>query len=128
MRTYIKVSTPLRKDLMSIFGLSRRSIYKALNSLVTNDKSELIRKYALAHGGEAVSELFVPKCKTVHDEDGGFAQIFDGGITVYVNTKDSTARITRGNLVLESFEDVTLIKWSAILQMAQDYADGKYQN
>lgn len=128
MRTYIRVSTPLRQDLMSIFGLSRRSIYKALNGLVSTEKSEKIRQYALAHGGEAVSEIFVPKCKTVHDEDGSFAQIFDGGITVWVNTKDSTARITRGSEELESFEDVTLNRWSAILQMAQDYADGKYQN
>lgn len=128
MRTYIRVNTPLRKDLMSIFGLSRRSIYKALNGLVNTPKSEKIREYALAHGGEAVSEIFVPQCKTVHDEDGRFAQIFDGGITVWVDTKDGTARITRGNEELESFDAVTLNKWSAILQMAQDYADGKYQN
>lgn len=128
MRTYIRVSTPLRKDLMSIFGLSRRSIYKALNGLVSTEKSERIRQYALSHGGEAVSEIFVPKCKTVHDEDGGFAQLFDGGITVWVNTKESTARITRGSEELESFKEVTMNKWSAILQMAQDYADGKFQN
>lgn len=128
MRTYIRISTPLRKDLMSIFGLSRRSIYKALNGLVTNDKSEQIRKYALSHGGETVSEVFVPKCKTIHHEDGCFTQVFDNGITVFVNTMDSTARITRGNLELETFKDVTLKKWSAILKMAQDYADGQYQN
>lgn len=128
MRTYIKVNTPLRQDLMSIFGLSRRSIYKALNGLVNTPKSEKIRQYALAHGGEAVSEIFVPKCKTAHAEDGSFVQIFAGGIAVWVNTKDSTARITQGSKELESFGEVTLNKWSSILRMAQDYADGKYQN
>lgn len=127
MRTYIKVSTPLRQDLMSIFGLSRRSIYKALNGLVNTPKSEKIRQYALSHGGEAVSEIFIPKCKTIHGEDGSFAQIFDGNITVWVNTQDSTARITRRGEELESFDEVTINKWSAILQMAQDYADGKIQ-
>lgn len=128
MRTYIRVSTPLRKDLMSIFGLSRRSIYKALNGLVSTEKSEKIRQYALDHGGEVVSEIFVPICKTIHDEDGSFAQVFDGGITVWMNTQDNTAKITLGEFELESFEDVTMNKWSAILQMAQDYADGKFQN
>ncbi len=128
MRTYIKVNTPLRKDLMSTFGLSRRSIYKALNGLVSTEKSEKIRQYALAHGGEAVSEIFVPQCKTIHNEDGSFAQIFDGNITVWMDTQDSTAKITRGDFELEYFTDVTMNKWSAILRMAQDYADGKYQN
>ena len=128
MRSYIRVSTPLRKDLMSIYGLSRRSIYKALNGLVNTPKSEQIRQYALTHGGEAVTEVFVPRCKTVHHEDGTFAQMFDGGVSVFVDAPRSIAQILCGDFVVEEFHNVTLTTWSAILQMAQDYADGKYQN
>jgi len=124
MRTYIKVDTSLRRDLMKIFDLSRKGVWMALNGVINSEKANQLRRYALANGGQYVREEFVPDCKTVHDEDGGFTQEFGGGVSVRVNTVDSTATISVREQVVERFGQVTLSMWSNILRLAQAYADG----
>ena len=124
MRTYIKVDAKLRKDLMSLFSMSRKSVWKALNGLTSSPRSSHVRQYALANGGRYVREDFIPTCKTRHTE-GKIIQEFAGGITVIVDTKADMAVIKRGESVLEDFEQVTLDMLSNILRMAQAYADGQ---
>ncbi|MBQ3722540.1 MAG: hypothetical protein II851_02410 [Bacteroidales bacterium] len=124
MRTYIKVDAKLRKDLMSIFTMSRMGVWKALNGLTSSEKSSQVRQYALANGGRYVREDFMPTCRT-RETEGEIIQEFAGGITVIVDTKASTAVIKRGKFILDSFDQVTLDMWSNILRMAQAYADGQ---
>ena len=124
MRTYIKVNAELRNDLMSIFSLSRMSIWKALNGLTNSEKSNQVRQYAIDHGGRYVREDFVPACKTVHHEDGSFIQQFAGGVSVQVTPKEALVTIIRDEVELESFKDATLNDWGNILRLAQAYADG----
>lgn len=124
MRTYIKVDERLRSDLMGIFGLSRMSVWKALNGLTASEKSTQVRRYALANGGQYVREEFVPSCKTIHNEDGGFRQEFAGGVSVQVNPSLNTITITRDDEELECFKDVTLNTWGNVLRMAQAYSEG----
>ncbi|MBQ9887764.1 MAG: hypothetical protein IJM41_00770 [Bacteroidales bacterium] len=126
MRTYIKVDANLRKDLMSIFTMSRKSVWKALNGLTASERSSQVRQYALANGGRYVREDYLPTCRT-HETEGDIIQEFEGGITVIVHTEDSTAAIMRGEVELECFEKVTLNMWSNILRLAQAYADGEVE-
>ena len=124
MRTYIKVDTSLRRDLMRMFSLSRKGVWMALNGVINSDKANQLRRYALANGGQTVREEFVPSCKTIHDEDGGFTQEFAGGVSVRVDTTNSTATIVIEGQEVEHFDNVTLNSWSNILRLAQAYADG----
>ncbi len=125
MRTYIKIDTPLRRWMMKRFRISRNSLYEHLNGLVKSKIGDEIRSFALDNGGRLImNEEYIPNCRTLEQEDG-FTQVFDGGITVLINIKNSTAMILRGEEVLHRYTDVTMQKWSNILRLAQDYAEGK---
>ena len=125
MRTYIKINAPLRRRMMETFGVSRKCLFENLNGLVSSERSDEIRTFALANGGRLIrNEEYVPACQTVERADG-FAQLFAGGITVLINTKTSTAAILRGGEELHHYEGVTMNAWSNILRLAQDYAEGR---
>lgn len=125
MRTYIKIDTPLRRRMMETFGVSRKCLFENLNGLVSSERSDEIRTFALANGGRLIrNEEYVPACQTVERADG-FAQLFAGGITVLINTKTSTAAILRGGEELHRYEGITMNAWSNILRLAQDYAEGR---
>ena len=128
MRTFIKIDTPLRRQMMKKFGISRHGIYEHLNGLVRSEITDDIRAFALANGGRLIkNEEYIPNCRSVDTEDG-FAQVFAGGITVMINIRNSTAVIMRGGEELHRYTDVTMNAWSNILRMAQDYAEGKIEN
>ena len=125
MRTYIKIDTPLRQEMMKKFGMRRNCLYEHLCGLKRSSLSDEIRSYALANGGRLVTnEEYIPSCQTVEREDG-IVQTFAGGITVLINIRNSTALILRGEDVLHRYEGVTMNAWSNILRLAQDYAEGR---
>lgn len=128
MRTYIKIDTPLRRQMMQKFGISRNGLYEHLNGLVRSGITDDLRAFALANGGRLVTnEEYIPSCQTVEREDG-FVQMFPGDITVLINTRHSTAVILRGVEELHRYRDVTMNMWSNILRLAQDIAEGRVES
>lgn len=128
MRAFIKVDAKLRTKLMKIYGLSRVSVWKALNGLTNTERSFEIRSYALAHGGKMVREDYMPQCKTVLSAYGTFYLEFAGGIRVSLDPVLRVSTITRNGEELERFEEMTLFTWENVLRMAQAYADGNFDN
>ena len=128
MRTYIKIDTPLRRQMMQKFGISRNGLYEHLNGLVRSGITDDLRAFALANGGRLITnEEYVPNCKTAEREDG-IVQMFPGDITVLINTRHSTAVILRGEEELHRYQDVTMNMWSNILRLAQDIAEGRVES
>lgn len=119
MRTYIKVSDPLRRDLINRFKVSRTSVWAALNYLTREGRGPAIRQYALEHGGAIMEEDFIPNCRTEHTGDE-MIQTFPGGIQVRISKVDSGAIILKKGKVAEHYDSVTVKSWSNLLCRAQD--------
>ena len=127
MRTYIKINASLRQEIMTMFDISRNSLYEHLNGLTRSKLSEEIRSYALAHGGQMVCETYMPACTTTMTSVG-MAQTFDNGIVVLLDIADSSARIMRDDQELARYEAVTLDRWANILWMAQTWDLAQVEN
>lgn len=121
MRTYIKINSSLRQEIMTMFEISRNSLYEHLNGLTRSKLSEEIRSYALAHGGQMVCETYMPACTTTKTSVG-MAQTFDNGIVVLLDLGTSTARIMRGDEELAHYENVDINAWANILWLAQEFS------
>ena len=119
MRTYIKVSDPLRRDLMKRFKVTRASVWAALNYLTIGGRGPAIRQYALEHGGAIVEEDFLPNCRTEHASDE-IIQSFPGGIQVRISMVDSSAKIILEGKEVERFDAITTQSWGNLLCHAQD--------
>ncbi len=119
MRTYIKVSDHLRRDLISRFKVTRASVWAALNYITRGGRGPAIRQYALDHGGAIVEEDFIPNCRTEHTGDE-MIQTFPGGIQVRISKVGSEAKILKNGKVTERYDAVTLQGWSNLLSRAQD--------
>lgn len=119
MRTYIKVSDPLRRDLCVRFKVTRATVWSALNYITRGGRSPYIRQYALEHGGAIVEDDFIPNCRTEHTGDE-MIQTFPGGIQVRISKVDSGAQILKEGKVTERYDAVTLQGWSNLLSHAQD--------
>lgn len=124
MRTYIKINASLRQEIMTMFDISRNSLYEHLNGLTRSKLSEEIRSYALAHGGQMVCETYMPACTTTKTSVG-MAQTFDNGIVVLLDIAASSARIMRDDQELAKYDGVTLDRWANILWMAQTWDTSK---
>lgn len=118
MRTYIKISEPLREELINAFGVDRTTIYRAAHYISNSDQSEAIRNYALAHGGYQIRENFTPECSTEHVK-GMMTHRFANGITVTINLDNSHAEVRRDGKIIREEEHVTLPGWSNLLYDAQ---------
>ena len=122
MRTYIKVSSSLRRDIVDRFGIDRISLWRSLSLLNNSGTAKCVRDYALAHGGRWVTEVsFIPNCETRHFE-GGFVQEFKNGIAV--RCLGNKACILRDGRSVAEFTDVTLDAWGNVLVVAQSLASG----
>jgi len=119
MRTYIKVSDPLRRDLINKFKVTRASVWAALNYITRGGRGPAIRQYALEHGGAITEEDFIPNCRTEHTGDE-MIQTFPGGIQVRISKVDSGAKILKEGKVTERYDAVTLQGWSNLLSHAQE--------
>lgn len=122
MRTYIKVSSSLRRDIVDRFGIDRILLWRSLVGLSNSDTAKSVRDYALSHGGRWVTEVsFIPDCETRHFE-GGFVQEFKNGIAVR-SLGDKVSILQDGRSVAE-FTGVTLNAWGNVLVIAQSLASG----
>ncbi len=120
MRTYIKIDSLLREQMLSLFNVSHNSLYEYLHGLTNSQLGKDVRAYALAHGGQMVCETYMPACTTVKTSTG-LAQTFENGIVVLLDLGDSTARIMRNDQELARYDHVTLDSWANILWMAQTW-------
>ena len=82
MRTYIKVSDELRRQIWREFPVCKATVWAALNYITEGGRSGEIRAYALEHGGQVVDEDFEPNCLTEHSQDE-MRQSFGGGVCVW---------------------------------------------
>lgn len=122
MRTYIRVSDSLRRELVDRFEVSRTSIWSALNYLTNGDRPEAIRQYALSHGGSIEEQNFIPNCRTEHTQDE-IIQTFAGGVQVRISRKDGAVALMNGDKVLEKYEPMPLQAWGNILHRAQELSE-----
>lgn len=118
MRSYIKVSNELRKELQVKFKKTRKSVYNALAYITTGESANSIREYALAHGGKYEEEDFIPNCITRHEGDL-MIQAFHCGVVVTTSKKDSRCVMTHNGLIIESYDGLTLCGWGNVLARAQ---------
>lgn len=118
MRSYIKVSNELRKELQVKFKKTRKSVYNALAYITTGESANSIREYALAHGGKYEEEDFTPNCITRHEGDL-MIQAFHCGVVVTTSKKDSRCVVTHNGLIIESYDGLTLRGWGNVLARAQ---------
>lgn len=118
MRTYIKISEPLREETIKVFGVDRTTVYRALYYISNSGQSEAIRDYALAHGGHLVHESFIPACSTEHGKDL-MTQKFANGIEVTINLSNSHAEVRQNGAVIREEDHLTLRGWSNLLYEAQ---------
>ncbi len=118
MRTYIRVPDALRKELISRFGVSRPTVWSALNYVTRSDLAEAIRQYALERGGAIEEQNFIPNCRTEHT-DGEIIQTFAGGVQVRMDRRSGDVRLMQGGKAVESYGAVTLQAWGNILHKAQ---------
>lgn len=119
MRTFIKVSDPLRRDLVNKFKVSKPTVWAALNYITRGGNGPAIRRYALSHGGAIVEEDFMPNCRTEHTQEE-MIQTFAGGIQVRVSKVNSGAVILRDGKEVERYEELTLKAWGNLLYHAQE--------
>lgn len=124
MRTYIRVPDALRKELISKFGVSRPTVWSALNYLTAGDRPEAIRQYALQHGGSIEEQNFIPNCRTEYTDEE-IVQTFAGGVQVRTDRNDGIVRLVQDGAVVESYEAVTLQAWGNILHRAQMMSQGR---
>lgn len=118
MRTFIKVSDPLRGKLIREFGVSRTTVWKALNYLTRGERPDEIRRYALENGGSIEEMGFLPNCRT-ENTDEEIIQTFAGGIQVRISIKNSEARLLENGREIEHYESMTLQAWGNLLYHAQ---------
>ena len=118
MRSYIKVSNELRKELQVKFKKTRKSVYNALAYITTGESANSIREYALAHGGKYEEEDCIPNCSTRHEGDL-MIQAFHCGVVVTTSKKDSRCVMTHNGLIIESYDGLTLRGWGNVLARAQ---------
>lgn len=119
MKTFIKVSDRLRKELMDRFNVTRAAVWAALNFLTRGGRGPAIRQYALDNGGFIVEEDFLPNCRTEHTLDE-IIQTFAGGIEVRISKVDSSAAILCDGEVIERYDAITTQSWGNLLSRAQD--------
>ena len=118
MRIYIRVPEGLRVELISKFGVSRPTVWAALNYLTNGDRPEAIRQYALLHGGSIEERNFITNCRTAYTVDE-IIQTFPGGVQVRIDRHNSDVRVLQGDKVIESYSAVTLQAWGNLLFHAQ---------
>lgn len=122
MRTFIKVSDPLRRELIDKFKVTRTSVWAALNYITRGGNGPSIRRYALEHGGAIVEENFIPNCRTEHTQQE-MIQTFPAGIQVRISKVDSSAVIYLDGKELERHDELTLMAWGNLLYHAQELSE-----
>lgn len=120
MRTYIKIDSLLREQMLSLFNVSHNSLYEYLHGLTNSQLGKDVRAYALAHGGQMVCETYMPACTTVKTSTG-LAQTFENGVVVLLDLGTSAARIMRGDEELAHYDNVDINAWANILWLAQEF-------
>ena len=119
MRTYIKVSDELRRQIWREFPVCKATVWAALNYITEGGRSGEIRAYALEHGGQVVDEDFEPNCLTVHSQDE-MRQSFGGGVCVVLDKKSGAVTLQVPGEKEEVFRDLPIKAWGNVLARAQE--------
>lgn len=107
MKKWIKVSKEDREILKKIFKVTERTVFNALGLVdENNDLHKRIRKAAMEHGGEWVTEL--PVFETIHLTDGTMRQEFPNGAVVEFYRHDGSGKIFFKGREIERYEDVNV--------------------
>lgn len=107
MKKWIKLSKEDREILKRIFNVTERTVFNALG--VVDEHNELhkrIRKAAMEHGGEWVTEL--PVGETIHLSDGTMRQEFANGAVVEFYRKDGSGKVFFKGKEVSRYEDVNI--------------------
>ncbi len=91
MKKYIHVTGKVRDKLMKMFGVTRQSVWRALNFERDTDLARKIRKAAYENYGILMVSL--PAMETFHDSDGYIRKYFPNDAMLEISMADSSADV-----------------------------------
>lgn len=125
MRKYITAPDQVKKELEKRYGVTRRSVDRALNFTLNSNKCDAIRRSAIELGGEFCEEDFVPNCRTSY-VNGSLVQAFPGNVVLTIRRKDSFAILSVDGKTKYTYESVTVDGWGNILAEAQKLSEERF--
>lgn len=117
MRTYIKVTNEMRAELVKSFGVTRKHVYESLNYKKNSPCAQRIRRKAFDLGGERVSEVYTPDCKTEFLSGGRMMQTFANDVKVLFTGSDAVIFVA--GKVEKEIKNVRLSTWTQVLKVAE---------
>lgn len=124
MTRLVKTTLKIRNGLMRQYGLSITGIKKALAYKSMSARAERIRQTAISQGGEIVESAFCPDCYTQHTQDE-IIQTFSNGVVLVINKHDSSAVISRKDVIIGTYANVTMNMWDDLIRRASKLAEVK---
>lgn len=132
MIRYIELPAGKKARICRVLGVSRVTLWAALNFQTQSALADKIRRMALQDGGRVISEVdvtngFMPNCQTeyIHGRGTvlGIIQTFPNDVRVEFDNNACTAEISRAGRTVKTFSDVKMRDWTNIVFEAQSLAD-----
>lgn len=120
MKKEIRVTNAVRDQIMKEYGVTRQSVWAALNFITRGERPTAMRKDALALGGRYVEENFIPTCSCQHTENG-IIQTFAAGVVLTITQGDAV--ITKNDKEIARYDQIDVAGWGAICAQAQRLAE-----
>lgn len=121
MKKYIAVTDEQRAAIIKVFGVTRRTVWNALNydpQYGFTVTARRIRKMAREQG--ATTYYVVTGDEVFFDSEGNLHQAFNNGAEIFIEKSSGKGYITRhGNLVVE-FENLKISELTALQETARN--------
>ena len=124
MKTFIQVSSELRRAIAEEFRIPRKAVWESLHFLSNSERARKIRSYALAHGGSIQEEDFMPNCRTEHTVDA-MIQRFPGGIEVRVSKTGKGVDLIENGEITDHYDDLPIQGWGSLIHHAQILSENR---
>lgn len=128
----IELSNDKKAKLMRAFGVSRPTVWAALNYITQSSLAKRIRRAAIIEGGRIIDKPrseagFVPNCETRFEhKDGQVYRIFQrfaNGVVAVQYASEKKAAIYHDEKEVGCYRNVTVRDWNNILFEAQSLSE-----
>lgn len=117
-RRVIEVPESVRKDIMKAFGVSRATLWRALNYQSDSEDAVRIRIYAKLRGCPVLN--VTREAETLHDAAGMMRQSFENGALLEVDKSTGTVTVyDRSGLVAVRREAASLTELAELQGIAE---------
>lgn len=119
MKRFIAVTPDTRQAITKVFGMTSRTIDRALSyaQIAGNSpQARRIRVMALERGG--IPMITAPEVETFHDADGFMRQYFLNGVMLEANKKTGDVRLIKNSVVIAEYKDIKLTELDEIQKRA----------